>query len=160
MPADWKNIETIERLVAAIIASNGGKVDNQAVARYMNETYDAIENRTRVYKKTAQALVKEAEDAGRMDMNMKKSGSTKKTTATPKKDSKFSPSLIIDSSHVLMKAQPVKSGRVTKRAPKTPSKLKRSNSDEDEDEDMGDAGTTAGAANEEVWLSTALNSEH
>lgn len=43
----------------------------------------------------------------------------------------------------------VKSGRVTKRAPKTPSKLKRVISD-DEDEDMGDTGTTAGAADEEV----------
>ncbi|KAH0354263.1 hypothetical protein KCU81_g1080, partial [Aureobasidium melanogenum] len=130
MPADWKSIESIERLVAAIIASNGGKVDNQAVARYFNETYDAIENRTRVYKKAAQTLVKEAEEAGRMGMNMKKGAGGKKVTATPKKDT-------------------VKTGRVTKR--KTPSKLKRVNSDdEDEDEDMGNAGTTAGAADEEV----------
>jgi hypothetical protein len=30
MPTDWKSIESIERLVAAIIASNGGKVSNQA----------------------------------------------------------------------------------------------------------------------------------
>ncbi|KAG9566262.1 hypothetical protein KCU71_g4734, partial [Aureobasidium melanogenum] len=131
MPTDWKSIESIERLVAAIIASNGGKVDNQAVARYFNETYDAIENRTRVYKKAAQALIKEAEEAGRMDMNMKKAAGGKKTTATPKKDA-------------------VKSGRVTKRTTKTPSKLKRANSDDDEDEDMGNAGTTAGAADEEV----------
>ncbi|KAK6008622.1 hypothetical protein QM012_000525 [Aureobasidium pullulans] len=132
MPADWKSIESIERLVAAIIASNGGKVDNQAVARYFNETYDAIENRTRVYKKAAQALVKEAEEAGRMDMNMRKSAGTKKTTATVKKDS-------------------VMSGRVTKRAPKAASKLKRVKSeDDDEDEGMGDAGTTAGTADEEV----------
>ncbi|KAH0373232.1 hypothetical protein KCU65_g565, partial [Aureobasidium melanogenum] len=131
MPADWKSIESMERLVAAIIASNGGKVENQAVARYFNETYDAIENRTRVYKKAAQVLIKEAEEAGRMDMNMKKGAGGKKTTATPKKDA-------------------VKSGRVTKR--KTPSKLKRVNSDdEDEDEeDMGNAGTTTGAADEEV----------
>ncbi|CAD0109982.1 unnamed protein product [Aureobasidium uvarum] len=111
MPTDWKSTESMERLVAAIIASNGGKVsdniitsspfslfvlthiqvDNQAVARYFNETYDAIENRTRVYKKAAQALVKEAEDAGRMDMNMKKSAGGKKTTATPKKGGSSTP---------------------------------------------------------------------
>ncbi|CAD0087104.1 unnamed protein product [Aureobasidium vineae] len=108
MPTDWKSIESMERLVAAIIASSCGK------------TYDAIENRTRVYKKAAQTLVKEAEDAGRMDMNMKKSAA-------------------------------VKSGRVTKRAPMTPSKLKRAvNSDDEDDEPMGNAGTTAGAADEEV----------
>jgi len=61
-----------------------------AVARYFNDTYDTIENRCRVYKKAAQALVKEAEDAGRIDQDMKKrTGVTKKTatpkTATPKK---------------------------------------------------------------------------
>lgn len=116
MPADWKSIENIERLCAAIIASYGGKVshftsytppshheslliilhlkvDNQAVARYFNETYDAIENRTRLYKRAAQKLVEEAEAAGRMDQNMKKSavGGSKKSTATPKKGGSATP---------------------------------------------------------------------
>ncbi|KAG9644847.1 hypothetical protein KCU98_g11994, partial [Aureobasidium melanogenum] len=129
---DWKNIEVVERLMAALVAANGCKVDCQAVARYFNESYDTVEKKFRIYKKAAQALAEEAEAAGRLDMNMKKSAGGKKTTATPKKDA-------------------VKSGRVTKRAPKTPSKLKRVNSDDDEeDEEMGNAGTTAGAADEEV----------
>ncbi|KAG9953714.1 hypothetical protein KCU85_g919, partial [Aureobasidium melanogenum] len=127
---DWKNIEVVERLMAALVAANGCKVDCQAVARFFNESYDTVEKKFRIYKKAAQVLTEEAEAAGRLDMNMKKSAGGKKTTATPKKDA-------------------VKSGRVTKR--KTPSKLKRVNSDgEDDDEDMGDAGTTAGAADEEV----------
>ncbi|KAI4849376.1 hypothetical protein E4T44_03387 [Aureobasidium sp. EXF-8845] len=135
MPTDWKSLENLERLVAAIIASNGGKVDNLAVARYFNETFDAIENRTRVFKKAAQVLVAEAEAAGRMDMNMKKSAAGgKKTTATPKKGTASTPGS-------------VKSGRVTKRAPKTPSKLKRIDSD-DEDEEMMD--TTDAVKEEEV----------
>lgn len=127
---DWKNIEVVERLMAALVAANGCKVDCQAVARFFNESYDTVEKKFRIYKKAAQVLTEEAEAAGRLDMNMKKSAGGKKTTATPKKDA-------------------VKSGRVTKR--KTPSKLKRVNSDgEDDVEDMGDAGTTAGAADEEV----------
>lgn len=95
---DWKSQATLERLVAALIAANNGKVyndfvvaalnvsllclllftqvDNQAVARYMDETYDSVENRTRVYKREAQKLVKEAEQAGRMEMDMRKRGST------------------------------------------------------------------------------------
>ncbi|KAH0289266.1 hypothetical protein M436DRAFT_48053 [Aureobasidium namibiae CBS 147.97] len=140
MPADWKSIENIERLCAAIIASNGGKVDNQAVARYFNETFDAIENRTRLYKKAAQKLVEEAEAAGRMDQNMKKSaaGGSKKSTATPKKGTAATPD-----------SAAVKSGRVTKRAPKTPSKLKRAETDdEDEDEEM--TGTAPAVKDEEV----------
>ncbi|KAG9697163.1 hypothetical protein KCU95_g16937, partial [Aureobasidium melanogenum] len=123
---DWKNIEVVERLMAALVAANGCK----AVARFFNESYDTVEKKFRIYKKAAQVLTEEAEAAGRLDMNMKKSAGGKKTTATPKKDA-------------------VKSARVTKR--KTPSKLKRVNSDgEDDDEDMGDAGTTASAADEEV----------
>lgn len=77
------------------------QVDCQAVARYFNDSYDTVEKKFRIYKKTAQTLTEEAEAAGRMDINMKKSGSTKKTTATPKKDSKYSLSLVIDSSYVL-----------------------------------------------------------
>jgi hypothetical protein len=115
MPTDWKSSENLERLVAALIASNGGKVsclplpfllhqtvmlnsadhflqvDNTAVARYFNETYDAIENRTRVFKKAAQVLVTEAEAAGRMEMSMKKSAAGSKKTATPKKNSTLTP---------------------------------------------------------------------
>ncbi|KAG9523303.1 hypothetical protein KCU99_g2382, partial [Aureobasidium melanogenum] len=130
---DWKNIEVVERLMAALVASNGSKVDCQAVARYFNDSYDTVEKKFRIYKKAAQVLTEEAEAAGRLDMNMKKSAGGKKTTATPKKDA-------------------VKSGRVTKRTTKTSSKLKRANSDDEdeEDEDMGNAGTTAGAADEEV----------
>ncbi|KAL1302599.1 hypothetical protein AAFC00_002975 [Neodothiora populina] len=84
---DWKSPTTLERLIAALIAANNGKVDNQAVARYMDETYDAVENRTRVYKKEGQKLVKEAEDAGRMEMDMRKRGSSspRKPRSTPKK---------------------------------------------------------------------------
>jgi hypothetical protein len=114
MPTDWKSSENLERLVAALIASNGGKVsclplpfllhqtvmlnsadhflqvDNTAVARYFNETYDAID-RTRVFKKAAQVLVTEAEAAGRMEMSMKKSAAGSKKTATPKKNSTLTP---------------------------------------------------------------------
>ncbi|THV75560.1 hypothetical protein D6D28_01767 [Aureobasidium pullulans] len=123
MPADWKSVETLERLIAALIASNGGKVDNMAVARYFNDSFDTIENRCRIYKKAALTLVKDAEDTGRINQDMKKrTGVTKKTAATKKGD----PSTPDDS---------VKSGRVTKRASKTPSKIKRAVSDEDEDED-------------------------
>jgi hypothetical protein len=67
------------------------QVDNTAVARYFNETYDAIENRTRVFKKAAQVLVAEAEAAGRMEMSMKKSAAGSKKTATPKKNSTLTP---------------------------------------------------------------------
>lgn len=86
-----------------------------------------------------------------MDMNMKKSAGTKKTTATPKKDGNSSNILVMLDLFTSTNVDPaVKSGRVTKRAPKTPSKLKRVDSDDDEDEAMGNAGITAGAADEEV----------
>lgn len=60
----------------------------------MDETYDAVENRTRSIKKEAQKLVKEAEEAGRMDMDMRKrkdgnanaNASPRKPRATPKKN--------------------------------------------------------------------------
>jgi hypothetical protein len=48
---------------------------------------------------------------------------------------------------LLIRMQAVKSGRVTKRAPKTPSKLKRVDSD-DEDDEMMDV--TAAVKEEEV----------
>ncbi|CAD0042501.1 unnamed protein product [Aureobasidium pullulans] len=119
MPADWKSVETLERLIAALIASNGGKVDNMAVARYFNDSFDTIENRCRIYKKAALTLVKDAEDTGRINQDMKKrTGAPKKTAATKKGDP----------------STPTTSGRVTKRASKTPSKIKRAVSDEDEDE--------------------------
>lgn len=57
----------------------------------MDETYDAVENRTRFYKKEAQKLVKEAEAAGRMEMDMRKrakdgGSSPRKSRGTPKKN--------------------------------------------------------------------------
>ena len=56
----------------------------------MDETYDSVENRTRVYKKEAQKLVKEAEEAGRLEMDMRKrkdsSVSPRKPRGTPKKN--------------------------------------------------------------------------
>jgi len=132
---DWKSPATIERLLAAYVASNNNKasppptsrfplpplshsphleslttpsltlthsfprpqVDNQAVARYMDETYDTIENRMRVYKREALKLTKEAEAAGRLEMDMRKrkdgtsasasaSASPKKARGTPRKN--------------------------------------------------------------------------
>ncbi|THW86238.1 hypothetical protein D6D15_07521 [Aureobasidium pullulans] len=119
---DWKSLDVVERLMAAYVASNGGKVDVMATARYFNDSYDAVEKRFRIYKKAAQTLTEEAEAEGRLDANMRnKNGVTKKTAATKKGD----PSTPDDS---------IKSGRVTKRASKTPSKIKRAVSDEDEDE--------------------------
>lgn len=105
---DWKDPKTLERMLAAFVASNNQKVqppmtssiedrlltlekvDNQAIARYMDESYDAIENRTRVYKREALKLVKEAEEAGRMTADMRKRkngdpGSPRKARNTPKK---------------------------------------------------------------------------
>ncbi|KAI5208538.1 hypothetical protein E4T39_01308 [Aureobasidium subglaciale] len=133
MPVDWKSPETLERLIAAIIASNGGKVDNQTVARYFNDTYHAVENRTRVYKKSALALVKEAEDAGRLDQDMKsKGGASKKAAATPKK---------------VTTATPGSAQRVTKRTPRVSKSKARV--PEDSDDEMDDVGTAAGATNDE-----------
>lgn len=56
----------------------------------MDETYDAVENRTRVYKKEAHKLIKEAEQAGRLEMDMRKrkdgNTSPRKPRASPKKN--------------------------------------------------------------------------
>lgn len=55
----------------------------------MDETYDAVENRMRVYKKEAIKLSKEAEMAGRLEMDMRKrkdgTTSPKKPRVSPKK---------------------------------------------------------------------------
>ncbi|KAI5259448.1 hypothetical protein E4T42_00165 [Aureobasidium subglaciale] len=114
MPTNWKSLETLERFIAALIASNGGK------------------NRTRAYKKSALALIKEVEGAGRLDKDMKSQGAPKKVPATPKKPST---------------ATPGSAKRVTKRTPKV-SKSKARVSD-DSDDDMADVGTAASAANDE-----------
>lgn len=58
----------------------------------MDETFDAVENRTRKYKKDAQKLIKEATDAGRQGQDMRKrvkNGSTANSTnSTPRKSRK------------------------------------------------------------------------
>ncbi|KAI5249322.1 hypothetical protein E4T43_00787 [Aureobasidium subglaciale] len=114
MPTDWKSPETLE-----------------PVARYFNDTFHAVENRTRAYKKSALALVKEAEDAGRLDKDLKSKGAPKKVPATPKKPST---------------ATPGSAKRVTKRTAKV-SKSKARVSD-DSDDDMANVGTAASAAND------------
>lgn len=87
-----------------------------------------------------------------MDQDMKKRAAAKKSTATPKKGGAATPDCkFLDRSLPFIFSDAdidtaVKSGRVTKRAPKTPSKLKRVDSD-DEDEEMG--GTTAAVKEEE-----------
>lgn len=104
---DWKSPETLERLIGAIIASitaSGGtvsapfstnnpctttsQVNNNAIASYMDETFDAVENRTRKYKKDAQKLIKEAADAGRQGQDMRKRIKHNTPNTTPRKPRK------------------------------------------------------------------------
>ncbi|KAJ9628605.1 hypothetical protein H2203_002506 [Taxawa tesnikishii (nom. ined.)] len=95
---NWKEPATLDRLLAAIIAANGGRFEE-------NVTYDAIENRTRVYKKQAKELADQAQAEGRMDKDMravKSTNGTPRKPRTPKKDALHG----------------VASGRVSKRAPK------------------------------------------
>ncbi|THV65561.1 hypothetical protein D6D27_10363 [Aureobasidium pullulans] len=49
MSTDWKSVEALACLIAALIASKGGKVDNMAVARYFNDSFDTIENCCHIY---------------------------------------------------------------------------------------------------------------
>ncbi|KAG9511845.1 hypothetical protein KCU93_g10437, partial [Aureobasidium melanogenum] len=90
-----------------------------AVARYFNDSYDTIENCCHIYQRAALTLIKDAEDTSRIDQDMRKRSGAPKKTATAKKAC----------THVYI---PVKSGRVTKRASKTTSKVKRAGSDKDE----------------------------
>ena len=69
-----------------------------AVARYFNDSFDTIENRCRIYKKAALTLVKDAEDTGRINQDMKKrTGAPKKTAVTKKGD----PSTPDDCKHLI-----------------------------------------------------------
>lgn len=62
------------------------------VARYFGEdiTYDAVENRTRVYRKKAKELAEEAQAAGRMEQNMR----VKSANTTPRKPKTMSKSVL------------------------------------------------------------------
>ncbi|THV69252.1 hypothetical protein D6D28_06035 [Aureobasidium pullulans] len=105
MSTDWKSVDALERLIAALIASKGGKVDNMAVERYFNDSHDTIENCCHIYQRAALTLIKDAEDTSRIDQDMRKRSGAPEKTATAKKGP---PPLTI-------------SGRVTKRASKTTS---------------------------------------
>ncbi|MCJ1307179.1 hypothetical protein MMC25_000825 [Agyrium rufum] len=62
MPVNWKAEDAMTRLVAAVIAASGMRVDYHAVAHYYGRgaSYDAIEGRFRVFRREATVLQQEA----------------------------------------------------------------------------------------------------
>ncbi|KAF2433694.1 hypothetical protein EJ08DRAFT_676492 [Tothia fuscella] len=119
---NWKSLESYERLLAAIVAANGGKVDFKLVAHYYGEgaTYDAIEGRFRKAKKDAAALAEEAKDR---PVPKSRSDKPASTVSPPRKKA--------------ANGNGVKSGRVTKSTPRKGAKGKFQHGSDEEDDSEG-----------------------
>ncbi|KAJ4324216.1 hypothetical protein N0V94_001428 [Neodidymelliopsis sp. IMI 364377] len=105
---NWQDKGTADRLLAAVIASHGNKVNCREVARLFGDgaTYDAIENYLRKPKKQALALKAAAEDR---EAPATPTTTRKKTTATTPTSTAFQVE-----GDMLIVGPAVKGSRVTK----------------------------------------------
>ncbi|USP78706.1 hypothetical protein yc1106_05980 [Curvularia clavata] len=105
MPVNWSDKNVLERLFIAFLASVNNKIDIREVARLYGDgmTYDALECHLRPWKKQATAL-KDGTTEYQVSPRVSTKARTKSASASPTKG--------------------VNSGRVTKKKPSAPSKIK------------------------------------
>ncbi|KAF2087544.1 hypothetical protein K490DRAFT_65374 [Saccharata proteae CBS 121410] len=130
MPIDWKSQESYQRLLGALVAASDHNIDYRKVAYFFGQgaTYDAIEGRFRIAKKTAEALQHEATSSGRA----MPTSTRRKSVTTPRKPR--APKTLVDSQDGVIggrvskpasprKKKPAATEKAIKNEPQTPTSL-------------------------------------